>query len=508
MRFETLCLVCLLFLGSFLPRLVAATPAKSDPPVADRGQANRAEAARLLRRALGAEAAGRAADRTEFLNQARAAAPDYPPVRWHMGEVRLGNRWVPIREAASITNTDERVARYEALRATLRDTVNDHLKIARWCEHEGLVDQQRAHLLGALALQIDLEEAIVKLQAIQRRQAAAAEQQARALRIGPKQLARRSPWRSMVRKVEAGLDGDRPAQREPALRQLRAIRDPAAIPALEQLCDYDSAGAGGAVIAALSAMPEQAAADALVRLVLSSPDLQFSKLAASGLSSHSLFAYVPTFMSVLRPPALVKYEQFVVNDSIGHRLSIVDETPTAKHVTDSVGQPTGTFFIGPKRQFGAIYPDPTIERDRLQAAQALRVNQMRQFANERAILALQAATGKDVGKIRPNGGSGGPATTSSISRLSPRSKTSATWRRCRSSGFRPAFRPARSSGRRPAPAASSAFRSATVFSLKSPRPASWPISPSLDSPTARPARSSRSKPAARRSGPPAAIPSG
>ncbi len=73
-------------------------------------------AAKLVRQALEAEAAGDAERRDSYLTDALAADPDYAPAHWQSSEVRTGERWLTIADSAAATMREGKVAQYRQMR--------------------------------------------------------------------------------------------------------------------------------------------------------------------------------------------------------------------------------------------------------------------------------------------------------------------------------------------------------------------------------------------------------
>ena len=70
-----------------------------------------------------------------------------------MGEVRIGDAWLSIGAASQVLKSEEKLARYRQVRDAAGDTATDHIRVVRWCAHEGLVSQEQLHLSKALEQQ-------------------------------------------------------------------------------------------------------------------------------------------------------------------------------------------------------------------------------------------------------------------------------------------------------------------------------------------------------------------
>jgi hypothetical protein len=148
----------------FLAVGVALADDAATPP-----QPGAQSAAELVRAALESEAAGKLADRAAKLREVLAADPSYAPAHWQTGQVLVDGRWISVVEPSEAGNRQAgRLAQYRQLRHEMSPTVEDHLRLARFCREARLTDQERMHL--ALVLQLDRgnKEALTKMKALRR----------------------------------------------------------------------------------------------------------------------------------------------------------------------------------------------------------------------------------------------------------------------------------------------------------------------------------------------------
>lgn len=400
--------VVLLLLGMAVSARAEEPPAPnaqtSAPQASAAPQSAEREAAALVRRALQAEAAGDPSGRAALLGQALEVAPDYGPAHWQSGELRLDDRWLTVRELCQERTTAGTVAEYRRRRDLVRKTPADHLRLADWCASVGLADQERVHVLCAYYLHPTLPGLLKRLglahyggRIMSREQIAALKKEAHRADTQLKK------WKAELARLRTAIDGDNLDHRVAALGRLRAIRDPAAIPALEQVFgDALSTGGAQAVVAALAAMPEQAATDSLVRHALFSPDEMVRRQAAESLRPRSLFSYVPTMISALQSPIQVSYESVPYPSGAGHRLTLYQVGPLRDYSFVSGSAPTRRIDVTVARRSGHVTvqgqadPDTTLQ-DQALAAQATEHNTLAQRLNERTGTALGIATENNLG---------------------------------------------------------------------------------------------------------------
>ncbi len=300
-----------------------ATLARAEAPVKPADQA-----AQLVQRALQAEADGKPGDRADLLKQALTVAPDFAPGHWQSGEIRTGDKWTSIDNAAKQDAHSAKLDEYRKLRDQAEQTVDGQLNLARWCEKAGLKEQQRAHLMFVLELQPNNKEAISKLGLVRFQGQLIPATQLDEIKakldastaVSKEWKARIDDWCEQLKKHPHDED---------VLKQIRDVRDPAAIFALERGLAHSGQDACLAVIDALAAMPQQAATDSILHAAVCSPVTQVRQAAIYALRSRSRYSYIPLLLCAMRTP--IKYEYDILNfssDTFTHQLTLFQEGPS------------------------------------------------------------------------------------------------------------------------------------------------------------------------------------
>ncbi len=361
------------------------------------------EADAWVRRALDAEAAGNGADRAAYLQRALAIDPDCPAAHWQLGEVRVGERWLPIDEAMALAARRGTVAQYRRRRGAAQASFASQVTMANWCASNQLSDEERLHLSFALMMKPGYAAAIDKLGLVRYQGRLMPRAQAGLLEERSKQsAAAMRQWKPKLTRLLYEIESHESKRHDAGERELVAIRDPLVIPALESLAWKAPAPVGRAIVKALGAMDQQEATDALLRQSVYSPQAQVRRAAAETLQSRSVFSYVPTLMDVLRPPVQVEFETYTINGQYGHRLALLDEGPNSKRSIVSLGASSiqGQVVLRPRYHFMAGWmvqlPDTTLERDAAVARQVVEANTERQETNDQIVETLRAATGQDL----------------------------------------------------------------------------------------------------------------
>ena len=113
--------------------------------------------------ALEAELAGNSADRTAILRQRLAEAPEDPAAHWHLGDVRVGEDWVPYSQAADQPGRREQIDWFRTERARQSGSSADLRSFARQARQRKMPDEERAVLARLVSLEPTDRDAHVRL---------------------------------------------------------------------------------------------------------------------------------------------------------------------------------------------------------------------------------------------------------------------------------------------------------------------------------------------------------
>ena len=160
------------FLSGALPLILIASlegapPSPSSTAPAPSGSSSRRSgradeekvASAEVEKALERELAGDNAARQSILNKLVADKPESPQAHWHLGEVRVGDKWLPYDRVGDEGDRWQELYRYGEQRAKRKQTVDDQLFLADGARAHGLLDQERAHLMQVVAINPAHEEA-------------------------------------------------------------------------------------------------------------------------------------------------------------------------------------------------------------------------------------------------------------------------------------------------------------------------------------------------------------
>lgn len=344
----------------------------------------------LLREALHAETLGV----PQLRAAASAATPDSPLVLAYAGNVRQGKTWQSLDDAMARLSQDSRMQQYQALREKMGDTFNAHLQLAQWCRKKDLPDQVKVHLLRALDFQPDNETVRQQLghvrgegQWLSREQVA--QQQALA--------AAKEEWLPKLRTMQQLLQLGTTTQRQQAREQLLQIRDPLAVPALEEVFGKTE-GDALLLLEVLARIDDPQSAQALVRLAVDAeiPAVRYAAIAQ--LPRLDQYAYVPLLLAQLRGDIVSNVVLFPVRrgSHYSQRLTRANQDHDENLIVN-----VDVYRVGGNPAANGIFNTALQQRVSEENTRlSLQVNEENLKTagrNQRVITALKAATGQDLG---------------------------------------------------------------------------------------------------------------
>ena len=217
--------------------------------------------------------------------------------------VHVGDELLPLAEIVRRTAADERLAAYRQLRAEHGGTAAGQLEVARWCRKQGLEDEERLHWRILQYMQPGHPEAIKALR-LQTYQGAWLSNDEIARIKEEKKLAQKAEreWRPKINQIKQSIERGPAAAREQAVRDLESIRDPLAMPVVEELFADGDTEIGLLVVEMFARLAKPASTAGLIRLAVQSPDEVVRKKAAGELRYQPLEAYVPLLIAGLEAP--------------------------------------------------------------------------------------------------------------------------------------------------------------------------------------------------------------
>ncbi len=265
-----------------------------------------------VRDALRCEIRGTDQQRNESLRTILEQEPDHAPALWHSGYVREDNRWVKFDEVAERSPRHEILAEYRRRRQEAEGTVEGQLALAQWCAKHRLHDQARAHWTEILRMDPDHAEARRALGHHRVGDVWLSPEEIEQFRAQADRMAENlRDWVPKLTRVGHALARRSGRKRQAAIDDLLAIRDPAAIAAMELVLADQSEQAATLVIRALGGMTGHEASLALARLAVFSPFHSVHCGAAEKLRDRKMEGYVPALLSAMSTPIQSRAELYV-----------------------------------------------------------------------------------------------------------------------------------------------------------------------------------------------------
>jgi hypothetical protein len=372
-----------------------------------------------------------------LLTRAMQLAPDYAPAQWHSGNVRFDQQWVAATEVQRQAADDPRFAEYQQLRDQYAGTLEGQVGLARWCQQQGLKNQQRFHWVRVLtqnpahpeaqqALGVHLVEGrLLTADEIKQQK----EQQKKLHRLTKQLKVQIKRW---LRQWKRG----NPDERQAVLTEIEnwAEIDPWDQPLTIPQIERDLSGRQGeislAIVVALGRMAGDRATISLVRHAVLSPFAEVRTAAIDRLAERPLHEYVPTLMGQLKPPVESSYSVVPRGDgSVFYKHELYEQGPEQNQSRTFHGnfwqvgesrdhslhftyrQDTGeskvevrTLSLAEKRQIAQEKRRRAMGRSRSYLAQAVnleqslaRINQTREEQNERIVAVLAEVTDQYLG---------------------------------------------------------------------------------------------------------------
>jgi hypothetical protein len=367
---------------------VERVPAKNDILAATLGEA------------LQREIYGLNGDRQRLLSEVSALAPDFAPARWHLGYVKDPDRgWLRHDQWQVVPKMAARLAAYERRRDAAEDTVKGQLALADWCQKEGLLQQERAHLTRVIDLDANHAFARARLGFVRDGNdwISPAEIALDRAREAARQAAL-AKWGPVLREIRQDLEHRSAARRAKAQERLTAITEPGAAEAIE----FVFADAKEELILLglerLAGMQDPAASQVLCRFAVLAPSLAVRQAAAKRLAGLPQEQYVPQLLDSLYSPVKTQFAAMrLPNGRIGYRHAFAREGQSQHQVMLLDTEYKRIAYVGGSaaRTASQAIGDAAEKALDLEAAVAEQ-NRQTTALNDRLIWVLKTATGVDL----------------------------------------------------------------------------------------------------------------
>lgn len=307
-----------LFLGSLL---LAAMP---DSAALDAYETARVNAKQdpdaHVRLAVWCELHGLDAYKMKHLALAVLIDPAHATARGLLGMIADRGKWQRPEAVSEKRKADQALsaalAEYNAKRALLKNTADDHWKLALWCEQKGLKAEAMAHLTTVTRLDPGREPAWKRLgyqkhngRWLTDRELAAeraeAEAQKKADRV----------WKPKLQALRGRLDDRIPARRAEAEKTLGEVNDPRAVNAIWTVFVSDRNALPSVAVRLLGQINDPASSRALALLAAFAPQAEVRQIARETLRNRDPREFVGSLLRFVRKP--IRYKTDLSQDSEG-----------------------------------------------------------------------------------------------------------------------------------------------------------------------------------------------
>ncbi|NOZ39284.1 MAG: hypothetical protein GXP24_03555 [Planctomycetes bacterium] len=298
-----------------------------------------AEQARVSREKLVAEIARVDADllRDKLLQ----SADNERLAHWYAGEVLVDDQWLTLDEAQQQAANDKQLTAYRKLREQAADRLVDHERLARWCEKHDLKDLAKMHWLHVLQFDQEHRAALSELGLTWHRGRLLTHKEAEQYKQREREwLKQKKAWQMKVKQLRRDLEKGLVEEEMAARQELKAIHEPAAVPALlekfgEPARDEQKTIARQTeLMTVLGGIDAPAAVETLAQFAVESPYQQVRYTALDQLRSKPLETYVPALLAGMAMPI----EASVSINNSGNRVvssySYSQEKPGGKEYTE------------------------------------------------------------------------------------------------------------------------------------------------------------------------------
>jgi hypothetical protein len=281
----------------------SATPSPGEYEAA-RARAGRDPAAHV-RLALWCEAHGLSSEKLKHLALAMLNDPKNATARGLLGMVAYRGQWQRPDTIADRARSDPALAVYNSRRDALKNTADDHWKLALWCEQNGLKPEALAHFTMVVRLDPSREAAWKRLgcKKVGNRWVTEPQLAAEKAEIEAQKQADRH-WRPRFLKWRSWLDEK--AHRAHAEEELAGVTDPRAVPSLWPTLASGSADHQARAVQVLGQIDAPGASRALALLAVFGRTPEVRRAATETLRSRDRREYLDTLIALVRDP--IKYE--------------------------------------------------------------------------------------------------------------------------------------------------------------------------------------------------------
>jgi hypothetical protein len=226
--------------------------------------------------------------------------------------VKCAGSDVPLGDIVRQRASDPQISSYRELRKANDGSVDGQRELARWCRKQHLAEEEQLHWRIVLSMHQGDAEAIKALKLKNYRGMLLTSDEIDNVKQNEKDFDEAAKsWLPKLTKLKHSIEHGNADEREAALRELKAIQDPRAIPSLEEVFGVET-GIGLEVVDVLAKMNVDEAAAPLARMAVQSSDQYVREKAAEALQRRPYETYVPMLIGRLAAPIEMSVDVSVV----------------------------------------------------------------------------------------------------------------------------------------------------------------------------------------------------
>ncbi len=236
--------------------------------------------------------------------------------RWYAGEVLVDQKWLTLEQAQQQAAEDKHLTAYRKLRAESTQSLSGHERLARWCEKKDLAELANMHWLHVLQFEPNHQAALSELQLRWHHGLLLTEDEVGYAKEREKEWQQQKKiWQAEVKRLRRDIEKGEAEGKAAALKELRAIREPAAVPALLEVFaepakdEIMTLTRQTELIAVLGGISSPEAVEKLAQFAVNSDNAALRYAAIDQLKTKPLESYAPTLLAGMAMPveACVSY---------------------------------------------------------------------------------------------------------------------------------------------------------------------------------------------------------
>jgi hypothetical protein len=220
-------------------------------------------------------------------------------LHWQAGELEINGQWQKLSELDK-SRLPKLMQRYLEERGDAPLDKEGHRRLAKWCLANPLPDQEKAHWYGVLESDPNDLEARRALKFTQIEGRWFSPEEIASTQTNAKQQAKAiKSWLPKIRDIVAGIENNDTQKRLKAIQQLKAIKDPNAVRALQFAAERSQNQTALHLLNAIQRFQTKDACMALAAIAVNSPTTELGQEAATALSKYPKEMYVPALLDLM-----------------------------------------------------------------------------------------------------------------------------------------------------------------------------------------------------------------